>query len=264
MQTIKTAIVVVLLLFVLYGGYVAMNGTDSQLKPALRDLISFDQTMPDVSGSSPITASTSGNKSNSFDMFNSSPSKGFASNANVPSFANPSNSEPAVPPISAHHLAGFHRHQLLAFFAFFGIRYLIGRFFAINGQPAGFDQHLAFCFKAVADRLGNARRYLVFSAGVKHRHEAAHHQSVELVFGLAQAAGRLQSGNDGKVVAHFAVVKYALGLLDVAVVESHQRMRLQVLVAAVREHLKGFLHHWTHWSHAPNQYKQKTTGMGSR
>ena len=100
MQTIKTAIVVVLLLFVLYGGYVAMNGTDSQLKPALRDLISFDQTMPDVSGPSPITASTSGNKSNSFDMFNSSPSKGFASNANVPSFANPHNSELAVPPIS--------------------------------------------------------------------------------------------------------------------------------------------------------------------
>ncbi len=92
MQTIKTAIVVVLLLFVLYGGYVAMNGTDSQLKPALRDLISFDQTMPDVSGPSPITASTSGNKSNSFDMFNSSPSKGFASNSN--------NSEPTVPPIS--------------------------------------------------------------------------------------------------------------------------------------------------------------------
>ena len=100
MQTIKTAIVVVLLLFVLYGGYVAMNGTDSQLKPALMDLISLDQTMPDVSGPSPIAASNSGTASSSFDIFNSSPSKGFSSNTNASPFTNPTNPEQAVPPIS--------------------------------------------------------------------------------------------------------------------------------------------------------------------
>lgn len=100
MQTIKTAIVVVLLLFVLYGGYVAMNGTDPQLKPALRDLISLDQTMPDVTGPSPIATSNSGNTSNSFDKFNSSPSKGFTSSASLSPFANPINSEQAMLPIS--------------------------------------------------------------------------------------------------------------------------------------------------------------------
>ncbi len=100
MQTIKTAIVVVLLLFVLYGGYVAMNGTESRLNPALTELIRLDEISPDVIGPSPIAASNSGNTSNSFDMFNSSPSKGFSSNTNVSPFSNPANSDQTVPPIS--------------------------------------------------------------------------------------------------------------------------------------------------------------------
>ncbi len=91
MQTIKTAVVVVLLLFVLYGGYVAMNGTDTPLKAGLNDLIGADQTMPDVSGPSPIGPALEGNALNGFEMFNSTPAKPFGSSStdtNGSTFAN--------------------------------------------------------------------------------------------------------------------------------------------------------------------------------
>lgn len=100
MQTIKTAIVVVLLLFVLYGGYVAMNGTDTPLKAELE--VGLLDTFPDVSGPSPIAPSPSGNASNAFDMFNSTPSKGFASSSSGSGFPGTtmSPSDQTVPPIA--------------------------------------------------------------------------------------------------------------------------------------------------------------------
>ena len=49
MQTIKTAVVVVLLLFVLYGGYVALNGTDTPMSEELQNLVSVGETAADVS-----------------------------------------------------------------------------------------------------------------------------------------------------------------------------------------------------------------------
>ncbi len=49
MQTIKTAVVVVLLLFLLYGGYVALNGTDTPMSEELQNLVSVGETSPDVS-----------------------------------------------------------------------------------------------------------------------------------------------------------------------------------------------------------------------
>jgi lipoprotein-anchoring transpeptidase ErfK/SrfK len=48
-QTIKTAVVVVLLLFLLYGGYVALNGTDTPISEELQNLVSVGETSPDVS-----------------------------------------------------------------------------------------------------------------------------------------------------------------------------------------------------------------------
>ncbi|MFM7975319.1 MAG: hypothetical protein ACKO8U_09625, partial [Pirellula sp.] len=50
MQTIKTAVVVVLLLFVLYGGYVALNGENTELQSSLENLVSPDELVADVSG----------------------------------------------------------------------------------------------------------------------------------------------------------------------------------------------------------------------
>ncbi len=99
MQTIKTAIVVVLLLFVLYGGYIAMNGTNTPLKAEL-DFALLDQTLPDVSGPGPNAPSHSGsgNTSSAFDMFTSTPSKGFASNTKASPFVNSSTSESSLPP----------------------------------------------------------------------------------------------------------------------------------------------------------------------
>lgn len=97
MQTIKTAIVVVLLLFVLYGGYIAMNGTNTPLKPELEFAL-LNQTQPDVSGPGPIASTSPGNTANAFNMFSNTPSKGFASNSNASLFANSNTSESSLPP----------------------------------------------------------------------------------------------------------------------------------------------------------------------
>ena len=102
MQTIKTAVVVVLLLFVLYGGYVALNGTDSPLKGDLETMIGLEQTMPDVSGPGPIAGSGAGNASSGFEMFNSTPSRGFGSNSgtSTSTFGNATTAQSNVPPIA--------------------------------------------------------------------------------------------------------------------------------------------------------------------
>ena len=86
-QTIKTAVVVVLLLVVLYGAYIAINGASTDLPPELQAMLDSEANLDvDVSapGSSPFSAS-----SNS-DAF----SGGFAGNAGLkpaaaPSFAGP-------------------------------------------------------------------------------------------------------------------------------------------------------------------------------
>ena len=70
-----------------------MNGTDTPLKAELE--VGFLDTFPDVSGPSPIASSPSGNASNAFDMFNSTPSKGFASSPSALPAATLSPSEPS-------------------------------------------------------------------------------------------------------------------------------------------------------------------------
>ena len=100
MQTIKTAVVVVLLLFVLYGGFVAMNGTDTPLKVEL-ELGQLD-TFPDVTGPSQVATSIPSNASNAFEMFNNTPSKGFAASTGSSPFpaATLPPSDSVVPPIA--------------------------------------------------------------------------------------------------------------------------------------------------------------------
>ena len=63
------------------------------------------------------------------------------------------------------------------------------------------------------------------------------------MLGIAQTGGGLQRGNDGKVVADLAVVKHALGRLDVVVGHRLLRKRGQVCHAAVGQHGHGFMHH---------------------
>ena len=87
MQTIKTAVVVVLLLVVLYGAYIAINGASTDLPPELQAMLDSEANLDvDVSapGSSPFSAS---NNSEAF-------SSGFAGNTGLkpsaaPSFAGP-------------------------------------------------------------------------------------------------------------------------------------------------------------------------------
>ena len=131
----------------------------------------------------------------------------------------------------------------MAFVTVFGVFHLVGRFFAINRQPPRVDQHLAFGLEVVFCHLGNTGGDLVLRTGEKHGQKAACHQVVDLLLGLRQAAGRLQRGDDGKVVADLAVVKHALGRFEVVVVERGERMRCQVAHAAVGQHLESLLDH---------------------
>ena len=79
MQTIKTAVVVVLLLFVLYGGWIALNGNDTPLKVEEEFGDTFQQVFtpnPIAPGDSTATGNTA-TGANAFEMFNNAPSKGF-------------------------------------------------------------------------------------------------------------------------------------------------------------------------------------------
>jgi LysM repeat protein len=84
-QTLKTAVVVVLLLFVLYGGYVALNGTDTPMSEELQNLVSVGETSADVSAPPPFQPSSAapGDTAKSEDPF-----KKFAS-LPAPSFTAP-------------------------------------------------------------------------------------------------------------------------------------------------------------------------------
>ena len=81
MQTIKTAVVVVLLLFVLYGGWVALNGNDTPTKVEEEFGDAFQQvfTPSPIAPSDTAVAGNTANAANAFEMFNSAPSKGFGS-----------------------------------------------------------------------------------------------------------------------------------------------------------------------------------------
>ena len=134
--------------------------------------------------------------------------------------------------------ARLHGHQGLAFVAVFATVGFAGRFFAVNGQPAGVDEHLALGLEMVLRHLADARGDLVLRGREEHRHEAAHHQVVQLLLGLRQAAGRLRGGDDGKVVAHLAVVEHALGRAQVVVLQRLAGKRGQVAVLRGGQHLQ--------------------------
>ena len=148
--------------------------------------------------------------------------------------------------VGAHFFAGLHGHQVLAFVAVFGVVHLGGGLFAVNGQPAGLDQHAAGGFELVA--LGtqchgaDAGGHLVFRSRVEHGNKAAHHKVVELLLGVGQAAGRLQRGDDGKVIAHLAVVKDFAAGLDVVLADGGARKRGQMAHAALGDHGHGLVH----------------------
>lgn len=100
MQTIKTAFVVVLLLFVLYSGYIALNGTDTPLKPEL-ELLGME-TFPDVSApggtSSPFPSTgAAANSTSGFEAFSSSPAPSFGSSSSGAGFSS-TNAAPATTP----------------------------------------------------------------------------------------------------------------------------------------------------------------------
>lgn len=109
MQTLKTAVVVVLLLFVLYGGFVAINGSNDSMNPELEAMVvGFDVDSPDISGTtgpvapspSSITGNTASGASDPWAAFNPSSSSGFPgsnSSSKGNAFSNANNSGSAAP-----------------------------------------------------------------------------------------------------------------------------------------------------------------------
>ena len=85
MQTIKTAVVVVLLLFVLYGGYIALNHREPELNPQFQGLVDPDVLGADIDLPEPNFAPTSGTSSagspppaNAFEAFAKGPTPTFS------------------------------------------------------------------------------------------------------------------------------------------------------------------------------------------
>ena len=144
--------------------------------------------------------------------------------------------------VGAHRLALLHRHQV-------GV--LVLGLLAVDGQPAGVDQHLAVGLEVVRGigglDLADARRHQVFGRRVEDGDEALDHQVVEFHLHLGQALGGLQRGDDGEVVRHLGVVEDALAGLDVAVVEALARVHRQLAQRArqvlVGQHAEGLLDH---------------------
>ena len=140
-------------------------------------------------------------------------------------------------------LAGLHRDQGLALVAVLAAFDLVGGLLAVDGQPTGLDQDLAFGLEAVLLDLADARGHLVLGAGEEHGHEAAHDEVIELLLGLGQAAGRLRGRDDGKVIRHLAVVEDALGRAHIVLVQRLLGKGCQVAHAAAGQHGEGLVRH---------------------
>ena len=107
MQTIKTAVVVVLLLFVLYGGYIALNHREPELNSDLQglvgpDVFNADVDLPEPNYAPPSSSSASRATPGSLPSApnGSTPSnafEAFAKNPN-PSFSAPPPCPPQAPP----------------------------------------------------------------------------------------------------------------------------------------------------------------------
>jgi LysM repeat protein len=95
-QTIKTAVVVVLLLFVLYGGYIALNHREPELSPEIQSLVDLDEFGADIALPEPVSAPTVHSPSDA-PSGASNAFEAFAKNPN-PSFSPPA--PPSNPPLS--------------------------------------------------------------------------------------------------------------------------------------------------------------------
>ena len=102
MQTIKTAVVVVLLLFVLYGGYIALNHREPELNSDLQglvgpDVFNADVDLPEPNYAPPSSSSASRATPGSLP---SAPNGSTPSNAFEAFAKNPNPSFTAPPPLS--------------------------------------------------------------------------------------------------------------------------------------------------------------------
>jgi hypothetical protein len=96
-QTIKTSVVVVLLMVILYGAFVAMNGHETELPPDLQNMVAFepdftmDSTAPAADSTGPAVLPTSTPSGSVFDAW---PGATAAAPASTPTIDAPANVDP--------------------------------------------------------------------------------------------------------------------------------------------------------------------------
>ena len=133
-------------------------------------------------------------------------------------------------------IVGGHEQLCRVFAAFGG---LFGGFFAVNTEPTGGFEHLAIALEGIAAHTGDAGGHFKLRRREKHGHEATRHHVEEFLLGFRQFLRRDEAGgDDGKVIAHLAVVEDALVRPHPLV--AHHRggmraelMRQRILLAAV-------------------------------
>ena len=89
-------------------------------------------------------------------------------------------------------------------------RLVLLRHLAVDREPAGLDQHLAFGLERLAGDARDAGRDQILGRGKEHGEEAPHDHVVELLLGLVQVLGRGERRDDREVVRHLGVVEDAL------------------------------------------------------
>lgn len=110
MQTLKTAIVVVLLLFVIYGAFVAINGSNTALNPEIADLVDLDTNTPDIGGvtgpflssSTPPAPGAAAPSADPWAQFQSKPTAGFDTPAPATNESAFGATPPALPTLPAN------------------------------------------------------------------------------------------------------------------------------------------------------------------
>ncbi len=107
----------------------------------------------------------------------------------------------------------------------------------VNFEPAGADQHFPFAFEVFARSRGDAGGDQVFRRRIKHRQKPADNQIINLAIVFRQIPGRLNGGNDRKMVGNLGVVENTAVGLDPAVLQDGGCQRAVGPAAEIGQHL---------------------------
>ena len=106
------------------------------------------------------------------------------------------------------------------------LRLVTGSFAPINLQPSGPDQNFPFRLEGLALHARDPSRVLVLRRRKEHGHKTFGHHVEERALVIVQGPGNGACWNNGKVIAHFRVVKDALVWFDPIIVEDFSREQI--------------------------------------